>query len=354
MNKNTGLSVNHLPVLTWNHIGINEAQFPETELAEVEFDACYEKSGFGKELAEIFDNIETGMGAEAVAFTMNHCTNPIFIRVKEGEKKVIEPLKYTFADGAKVCDVTYILAEKNSEVSVFQSYISEDDTASYHAGLTKIVALEGAKVTLIQTQLLNDSSLHSNDLGIKIEDSAKVELVQAELGAKMDYVGCMALLSGYCAEFAADTIYYGDEKRKTDLNFIARHTGKKTVSNMKAKGALFGETDKVYRGTIDFINGCKKAKGDESEETLIFSDKARNRTIPLILCDEEDVVGNHAATIGRINENRMFYLMSRGLSENEVKELVVRASYESVLSRITDEEIRSKVDSYLERRMIIE
>lgn len=67
---------------------------------------------------------------------------------------------------------------------------------------------------MIQTQLLNDSSLHSNDLGIKIEDSAKVELVQAELGAKMDYVGCMALLSGYCAEFAADTIYYGDEKRK--------------------------------------------------------------------------------------------------------------------------------------------
>lgn len=65
-------------------------------------------------------------------------------------------------------------------------------------------------------------------------------------------------------------------------------------------------------------------------------------------------MGNHAATIGRINENRMFYLMSRGLSENEVKELVVRASYESVLSRITDEEIRSKVDSYLERRMIIE
>lgn len=63
MNKNTGLSVNHLPVLTWNHIGINEAQFPETELAEVEFDACYEKSGFGKEIAEIFDNIETGMGA---------------------------------------------------------------------------------------------------------------------------------------------------------------------------------------------------------------------------------------------------------------------------------------------------
>lgn len=61
------------------------------------------------------------------------------------------------------------------------------------------------------------------------------------------------------------------------------------------------------RGTIDFVHGCVGAKGDEKEDVLLVGDNMVNQTIPLILCAEEDVEGNHGASIGKLDENMLFY-----------------------------------------------
>ena len=78
---------------------------------------------------------------------------------------------------------------------------------------------------------------------------------------------------------------------------------------------LTGSADKILRGTVDFQRGAKRGVGHESEDVLLFSPSARNRTAPLILCGEEEVEGQHAASVGRLDENKLYYLRSRGLSE---------------------------------------
>ncbi|WOC32644.1 MULTISPECIES: SufB/SufD family protein [Caproicibacterium] len=336
-------NINTLPALTWNHLGVNRsvflAQRPQAKTAAPQISAA-------------FQQVETGMGREAEDFAVQNCTVSHSIEAEENtEYTDTTSMRYALTGETPVVDVTLIHAHAGSRVTVLQSYTAGDDTACFHGGLTKIIADAGAKVRLVQVQLLNGGSRSFNDVGVQLAENAQVEVVQAELGAARAFAGCLALLEGYRSRFDADTIYFGDEARKLDLNYVARHTGKKTVSEMHAAGALLGKSDKIYRGTIDFIRGASRSEGHEAEETLLFSPQARNRTVPLILCSEEDVQGQHAATIGKINAQRLFYLQSRGLTEPQAKQLMIEAQFAPVIEKVPDEALQQEMKAYLGRRM---
>ncbi|ARP49767.1 MULTISPECIES: SufB/SufD family protein [Caproicibacterium] len=334
--------INTLPALTWNWLKVNRSAF----LAQRPEKAA------PAEMPPAFAEIETGMGKEAADFAAQYCTDYHTVDVPENaEEKDAETFQYVLSAEKPVVDVNLIHARKGSRVTVLESYTAGDNTACFHGGLTKILADEGAEVRLVQVQLLSDTSRHFNDVGIRLGDNAHVEVIQAELGGARAFSGCLALLQGYRSNFNANTVYFGDEKRKLDFNYIARHTGRKTTSEMHAAGALLGQSDKIYRGTIDFIHGASGSVGHEAEETLLFSPQARNRTVPLILCSEEDVDGQHAATIGRINAARLFYLKSRGLTEAQAKQLIIEAQFAPVISKVPDAALQEAVREYLGRRM---
>ncbi len=110
-------------------------------------------------------------------------------------------------------------------------------------------------------------------------------------------------------------------------------------------------SSKIFRGTIDFKRGAHGAKGREEEHNVLLSSNVRNRTVPVILCAEEDVDGQHAASIGRIDENKLFYMMSRGLSLSDAKKLIIKASFEPVTAQIPLPDIREQISNYVEERI---
>lgn len=358
-------NVNLLPSPTWQHLGVNKADFPLLENAQ----------GTTKQLPEHFAALATGMGRAAENFVTGHCTEYHLIEIPADKKGEQITLAHVLGRGDYVGDVTLIHAHAGSTLTVLQSYVGSEQAGTMllrnqeakkpggskeevrpaqHAGLTKIIAEAGATVRLFQVQLLNKQSHHFSDVGIAVGEGAKVEVYQAELGGAAAFAGCLAYLQGYQGNFTADTVYFGDGARKLDLNYVARHAGKKTTSKMQAAGALFGKSDKVYRGTLDFLNGAAKAVGHETEETLLFSPEARNRTVPLILCGEEDVEGQHAATIGKMNPARQFYLESRGLSEAQIKQLAVEAMFAPLVDKIPEEKLRQQVRVFLGRSIAID
>ena len=111
---------------------------------------------------------------------------------------------------------------------------------------------------------------------------------------------------------------------------------------------LRDNASKLFRGTIDFRKGCAGAEGAEKEEVLLLGDEVVNRTIPLILCGEEKVQGSHGATAGRMDEEKLFYFCSRGLSREEACDMMARAGIDAVCSKIPDEALVEKVQAYLE------
>ena len=337
-------NVNTLPVPTWRWLGVNgTALSAELPLPEPEAAAA----------GEAFPPLETGMGRELAAYVETHCNHRHSLTAKAGTHEPPVVLSYTLDDGLPaLIDSNTLTAEPDSELTVILQYTSADPSAQYfHAGLTRIHARAGAHVRLIQVQMLGDADIHCADVGVLAEDGAFVELLQVELGGGKALCGCEARLEGRGSRFEADVIYFGDGSRALDMNYIVRHIGRETYSDMRVNGVLAGESQKLFRGTIDFIKGAARAAGHESESALLLSPRARSRTAPLILCGEADVEGQHAGNIGRIDEGQMFYLRSRGLTEAQARLLLTEARFTPALAKIPDEQMRTVISSYLEKRL---
>ena len=213
---------------------------------------------------------------------------------------------------------------------------------------TRVELAPGAKVRLVQLSLPGTDCTVVNNIGAHCGAGADFQLVQLFLGGKATYAGCKTHLDGDDSRFTADIGYLGTGDRTFDFNYDALQTGRRTVSNMNADGVLQDRSAKLFRGTIDFQKGAAGSKGDEKEDVLLLGEDVVNRTIPLILCAEEDVEGNHGASIGQLDEDILFYMNSRGLSRAEAELLITRSKLEALCAKANDPGLTDRVHRYLE------
>ena len=213
---------------------------------------------------------------------------------------------------------------------------------------TRVELAPGAKVRLVQLSLPATDCTVVNNIGAHCGAGADFQLVQLFLGGKATYAGCKTHLDGDDSRFTADIGYLGTGDRTFDFNYDALQTGRRTVSNMNADGVLQDRSAKLFRGTIDFQKGAAGSKGDEKEDVLLLGEDVVNRTIPLILCAEEDVEGNHGASIGQLDEDILFYMNSRGLSRAEAELLITHSKLEALCAKANDPGLTDRVHRYLE------
>ena len=147
------------------------------------------------------------------------------------------------------------------------------------------------------------------------------------------------------------SIYLGIDSQIKDINYIAELKGENTDINIDVQGALKDKARKNFKGTIDFKKGCKKAKGDENEFCMLLSPEAKSIALPMLLCTEDDVEGNHSTASGKVDEKSLFYIMSRGFSENEAIKLIVRARFNKIIERIKDEKIKENILLQIDERL---
>ena len=268
------------------------------------------------------------------------------ITTKKGVK-VEEPVKITYRTGEDNSLNSHIIyVSEGSELTLIEVFESENKENLL--GLqTRVYVCENASIKLVRVNLLSESTDHFDDLGFHLENDAKAELIQLELGGKRSYVGVRTELVGRKSEYRSATGYLCKGDSLLDMNFVTNEWGKKVSSNMDASGVLLDNSTKVYRGTIDFKEGAKGASGFEKEDTLLFSPSIINKSVPLILCHEEDVEGDHGATIGRIDEKLLFYIKSRGIDEKAAKQLMTEAYINAVTEQIGDDETEGKVIKYV-------
>ena len=186
---------------------------------------------------------------------------------------------------------------------------------------------------------------------IKVGKSSHVDFIFVDVGGADTFSEVIIELEGEESTANVAAVYFGDDKRKIDLNYVIRHQGERTNAIMDIKGALSSQSEKIFRGTLDFLQGSKGSVGREKEEVIILSPNVRNRSIPLMLSHEDDVDGHHAVSIGRIDEDKLFYLMSRGLDKVEAEKLIVEAAFSPVLDRLEDEELQRKIAEVIQRRL---
>lgn len=237
-----------------------------------------------------------------------------------------------------------ITANAGSEVTVFETYKTDHNLM---VG-TKIIVEKGAKVKLVQLNLTGNGSTIYSRVDADVKEDGRFEFVQLFLGQGDQYLDCKADLNGDRSSVKADLAYIGQDSQRIDVNFIANQFGRNTESEINTDGALKDAATKIFRGTIDFKQGATDSVGNEMEKVLLLGDDVVNKTIPIILCAEENVVGNHGATIGDLDADTLFYFESRGIDRQEAQNIMLRANIEHVASLVNDEEFGEIVKARLE------
>ncbi len=210
---------------------------------------------------------------------------------------------------------------------------------------------KGAALTLVKVQLVQETKHHADDVEIHVAEGGYFSYTIIEVGAKEIVSKLLVDLAGVNATADIASFYFADKKRMFDFNYLVRQRGAHTDATMQVKGALMDEAQKIFRGTLDFVTGSAGSVGREKEDVIILSPGVRNRSVPLMLSGEGDVDGHHAVSIGKMDEAKLFYLMSRGLDLAEARRLVVEADLFPVLSRIQDEALQEEIAAFIEGRI---
>lgn len=291
----------------------------------------------------------TGLGKEYDDFVEKSVQKVNLFETADGaelEKPILWDMH--FEDGAKAVSENLIHVGKNSTLTLIMTAESEKKAGGTAALSTKVLLEEGAKLHLIKVQMLGDAFLVMDDLGGTLADRAQFSLTQLSLGGKEVYIGTQPELVGNASKLDVKMGYLVTRDESAYVNVNAVQRGRKTTVEMHFDGVLDGTARKNFCGTIDFRKGSKGSKGNEQENVLLLSDDIVNKTLPVILCEEEDVEGRHGASIGKLDEDMLFYMASRGIDEKTAEQIMVRARLHAVAADIPDQKLRDKITDFVE------
>lgn len=311
-----------------------------------------------KEHSELNDyiNIKESYGIDEKFVSLSESINNSGVYVKCNKNyKSQKSIKLSYLmdkENPLVIDHNIIIADENSEVTVVFDYITSDDIKAFQSGVTKVYANENSIVNVIKIHRMNDISNHFDSNIAYVKGYGKVNWITVQIGSDIGATSYITNLNGDNSEADLKSVYFGDGNRKLDLGYTMNHRGMRSISNIDCKGALKDSSKKIFRGNLDFKKGARRSKGSEKEFVLLLDKTVKCDAIPALLCSEDDVEGEHAASAGQINENQLFYLMSRGFSEKEAEKLIVEASFRPIIDSIPDEALREAISENIHRRLI--
>lgn len=307
--------------------------------------SSYEKKVALSQIAgDVAADFETGVGRDARAY-LNFLAGGTAVLATEPGDEASATVRVSARPGTSSSASIDVVAAEGSELDLAISIDAAccADQAAFAGSALRVFAGERSRVNVTVYLTCGAGVTCVEDSGFVLDDDARVTVRHVVLGGSFTATGLAADLRGDRSRIDIDTSYLGAGADERDFNYIVRHRGKKTECNLDANGVLTGTSKKILRGTIDLMHGAKGAQGNERETVLLANKGVDNKTVPMILCDEDDVAGNHGATIGHVRPEQLFYMGCRGLSEKQAEELFISAKLEDAAITAPDEQMRDNV-----------
>ncbi len=245
-----------------------------------------------------------------------------------------------------------IVAEPESRFSVIEEYASASpDLTSYSNAAVEIVVRDGARVEYVSVQNLSRSTWHFASHHARVERDAELDWVAGGFGSAKGKVRIQNDLAGPGATSRVTGAYFADGNQHLDYDTFQEHIAPNTTSDFAFKGALRDSARAVWRGMIRVEEGAQKTNAYQENRNLLLSKTAHADSIPGLEILANDVRCTHGATLGRVDRELLFYLMTRGLNRSEAERVIVRGFFQDMLDRVELEPVREALAAALEARI---
>ena len=251
-----------------------------------------------------------------------------------------------------VCTRTLIVAEPGSQVSYVEELLSEDfERRTLVSSAVEVIARDGAQVQYVSVQRLGRGAFcQSAQRTLAYRDST-LDTLNVNLGASVSRLDLNARLLGSGAHSDMLGLYFGDEDQHFDHNTSQDHVAPDTGSDLLYKGALDERSRAAFRGIIRVHPDAQRTDAYQTNRNLLLSDEARADSLPNLEIEADDVKCSHGASVGQLDSEALFYLLSRGLSQQQAERLVVLGFLGDVMTRLPLGGVVAKVTHAIERKL---
>lgn len=268
--------------------------------------------------------------------------------------KVAAPLRAVHGlagEGAAIFPHTLIVAEAGSELTFIDEYYGGDG-AGLCAAAVEVFLGDGARLRYASVQGLGQGAWHFCRVRVLLGRESDFQGVVVALGGKTARSEVETVLSAEGASSEMFGLTLASGYQHLDNRTLQHHAAKHTRSDLLYKAAVKGSARSIYGGTIRVDASAQRSDAYQASRNLILDEKAKAHSIPSLEILADDVRCTHGATVGRLDDEQLFYLESRGIGRKQAERLLVRAFLEDIIARLKDEGLRARIEGAVEAKLV--
>jgi Fe-S cluster assembly protein SufD len=245
-----------------------------------------------------------------------------------------------------------IVVEPGAKVTYLHEYASPTlDQHALYVGATELIVKEGAKLRFISLQEWGKHTFAFTHHRARVACDAQLDWIVSAMGGRLSKDFLEVELDGEGGWARMSGLYFVEGNQLIDLDTQQNHNALRTTSDLLFKGALKDKGRSVWQGMIHVLPGAQKADGFQANRNLLLSKKARADSIPGLEIEANDVRCTHAATLGQLEEEPIFYLMSRGIPRPQAERLLVDGFFAPIMDRIPFDGVRARLLAAIDARL---
>jgi Fe-S cluster assembly protein SufD len=259
---------------------------------------------------------------------------------------------YSTQAGASIGHVLVVL-EEGAEATLLQEYLSPEaeDHASY-IGATELLVGDRANLKYVSLQSWGHHTFEFSHQRARVGSDAQLDWVVGTMGSKLTKAFLEIMIDGKGSWSRMSGMYFADSHQVLDHDTLQVHNAPHTTSDLLFKGALTGHARSIWQGMIRVAKDGQKADGFQANRNLLMRPTARADSIPGLEIEADDVRCTHAATVGKLDEEPVYYLETRGIPRIEAERLIVNGYFWDVLERIPFEDVQRRLLADVDRKLL--
>jgi Fe-S cluster assembly protein SufD len=244
-----------------------------------------------------------------------------------------------------------IIIDENSTLEYYEEHSSKGaDFSALKNDATCIFVCENSKLIFNNFQNWKNNVINLSNWKATLSKDSGIDWIFGQFGGKLSRVKIETIFNGQGSHSKTFGVFFGSEEERFDFTTDAYHNVPNTTCDILVKGALDGSSTSVYRGKIKILKNAQQTNSFLSDHSLMLSEKSVSNSIPSLEIDANDVKASHGATIGKPDEEELFYLMARGLSRKEAERLIITGYFSPILQQIKDNNFREKLEKAIEEK----